>query len=702
MVNSTTPVNLLILSLFFLQPVFFNPKGDDVFHLAKNCFFLLFLLVLLLVWFVRRAEDDSPLGFKTRAFPLPVLFYVFSIFLSHMLSIHKPTSHIEMILTTGYFMWFVFFVHFMDVKNLVTRCLYLLSFSVFVSAIYGILQRSGIDFVSWSDASVRFRPSSAQGNPDFLGAFLAVSFPFIFYGFLKLMNDHDNPCRVKPGSALFLAVTLWFSFLSLLFASARASWLAWIAAMTVFLVFCPRGVYSRTWKFIAGLLLLFALTVFMVNRQDAPVNGVPRGAITERWKQTESAQVRLILWNDTLHLIRDAPLWGYGPATFALVYPRHRSVDILRIQAVTALPEDAHNEFLQKATTTGYFGLFAYLWLIFFVLLKITALRKSQPLYFAFLFSVFAGYNVQSLFNPRVPDLTLLFWFMTALSAGGRAEGSGSEEPLFFVPLPFSLSTRFLRMIFGSCVCMIIALLSIPWIVKPFIADMYYHKGELLLEAGNFEKAAFHFYFGMDMSPGCTKCRREFALCYKRVGELTGNKKILLEAIKEYEFLIKSMPYDASLYADMGRAYLVLASLDKKYFKQADANLKKAVSIDPKYPIFYNDLGIAYLNNGKYEEAKREFMKAKELVPEFFDAYQNLGVLYYKTEQLTRAISETQKAASLDASAAEPHANLALFFKDANRLHEAEKEIEIALKLFPGNKRYESLSKLISKKRRLK
>ena len=59
MVKTETPMNRFILLLFFLQPIFFNPRGDDVFHLAKNTYFCAFLKLLFIVWLVRRVESEE-------------------------------------------------------------------------------------------------------------------------------------------------------------------------------------------------------------------------------------------------------------------------------------------------------------------------------------------------------------------------------------------------------------------------------------------------------------------------------------------------------------------------------------------------------------------------------------------------------------------------------------------------------------------
>lgn len=688
MVKTETSINRFILFLFFLQPVFFNPRGDDVFHLAKNTYFCALLTLLFLVWLVRRFESEDKFCFLKSTFPAPLLFFVLSALLSYILSIHKQTSQNELILTLSYFLWFLFFIHLLTKEEGMQTILYVLSFSVFFASMYGLFQRFGIDFVHWSDPSVRFRPSSTQGNPDFFGAFLAVSFPYVLYLVLKMFEGITSPLRSKPAMLLFLFLTLWLSFLAMLFTFARASWIAWLGALFIFLLFTPKETYRKTWHVFLFMFLVLGATVLIVNQHKIPIIGA-QGAvgIGGRLGVGSSGQIRLILWGDTLHLIRRAPFYGYGLSTYSLVYPRHRSVDILKIQAITALPEDAHNEFLQRATTTGFLGFFCYAWLVAYIYLKMLKLRQCKPLLSAVLLSSFTAYHIQSFFNPRVPDLALLFWMTCGLViSAGETEHSPTTRPFSML---LTSASKNLRIIFSLSLCLLIAVFTLPKIMWPVVADTQFHQGILLFQAGRFEKASFHYAYAVEADKNCLKCARELALCYKRVGELTGSGQIMQTAAKEYEKLLPRMPYDGSLYADAGRAYLVLASKQKKYYKQAIKHLKHAVALDPNYPIFYNDLGIAYLHSGNNVDAEKALKNASKLVPDFFDPYLNLGVLYYRMKKLPLAIKNAQKALKLDPQSAEAHANLAVFYNESGgREKDAVNEAELAVKYSQGNKRY--------------
>lgn len=53
----------------------------------------------------------------------------------------------------------------------------------------------------------------------------------------------------------------------------------------------------------------------------------------------------------------------------------------------------------------------------------------------------------------------------------------------------------------------------------------------------------------------------------------------------------------------------------KQLWKEAEFRWEKAVELDPKYAAAWNNLGIAYEQQGKFDEAKKAYDKANTLEP---------------------------------------------------------------------------------------
>ena len=77
-----------------------------------------------------------------------------------------------------------------------------------------------------------------------------------------------------------------------------------------------------------------------------------------------------------------------------------------------------------------------------------------------------------------------------------------------------------------------------------------------------------------------------------------------------------------AVHIDLGMAYARTGDLDK-----AEASLKRALQLNPRHPIAYNELGMVYRRKGKFNEARASYQKALELFPMFHFAHRNLAIL---------------------------------------------------------------------------
>lgn len=89
---------------------------------------------------------------------------------------------------------------------------------------------------------------------------------------------------------------------------------------------------------------------------------------------------RLHIWQKTLPLILQRPIWGSGPDTFALVYPQNDVVNNIRfLSRPYLLVTKAHNTYLNMAVNLGLLGLIAYSALQCYGIRKLWQYRRSGP-----------------------------------------------------------------------------------------------------------------------------------------------------------------------------------------------------------------------------------------------------------------------------------------------------------------------------------
>ena len=82
-------------------------------------------------------------------------------------------------------------------------------------------------------------------------------------------------------------------------------------------------------------------------------------------------------------------------------------------------------------------------------------------------------------------------------------------------------------------------------------------------------------------------------------------------------------------------------------YEEAINAFKKAIEINPKDPIYLDNLTRLYLSLGKYDELIPYYKKLIDLNPSDADYHNNLGAVYKRKKQPEDAIQSFQKAVTL-------------------------------------------------------
>lgn len=111
----------------------------------------------------------------------------------------------------------------------------------------------------------------------------------------------------------------------------------------------------------------------------------------------------------------------------------------------------------------------------------------------------------------------------------------------------------------------------------------------------------------------------------------------------------------------------------------------KALSLDTRYYLAWNALGLAHSMKGRLDEAAKAYQKCLEVSPQFTEAHNNLGTVYQEMNQLDKAEAEFQKALTdLTYQNRElPYFNLARLYVVQNRLDLALDNVQKAIQIKP-------------------
>ncbi|WP_372797565.1 O-antigen ligase family protein, partial [Pontiella sp.] len=235
-----------------------------------------------------------------------------------------------------------------------------------------------------------------------------------------------------PQTGIYLKILAAYSFVVMLpplfLTESRAGWLGSIACVgTVIGLMALR----RSKKLFAVLVVLIPLCSVLIlagawrfsetfQRRMQPVVTFLEGQ-AEEGIGSEARDFRPQTWMDTLDMIREKPLTGYGPAAYRYAYPEFRK----RWGGQRMVTGHPHNEYLELTADFGLIGflLFAAAWLYGSIWMLVRSLKAEETRHafmgFAFLGTV-AGTMVHSFFDfqMHVFPNAMIFALLAAVAAG--------------------------------------------------------------------------------------------------------------------------------------------------------------------------------------------------------------------------------------------------------------------------------------------
>ncbi len=215
-----------------------------------------------------------------------------------------------------------------------------------LASFYGIAQYFDVDPFQTASAyhaqagdSTNVRPPGTMGHADFFGWWLAVA---LFCAVAM--------ARIETGLWQWVARAAGLlSGAAILFTGTRSAMLAVIAGFGF--LGLSSGIKLRKTHAWAALALAALLIAFYFS----PAGTRMRARV--QWSASEPlGGARPLLWRDSLRMVIDRPLTGFGPETFAAEFPRYQSTELARLLP-SFYQESPHNTALDALTSEGIPGL---------------------------------------------------------------------------------------------------------------------------------------------------------------------------------------------------------------------------------------------------------------------------------------------------------------------------------------------------------
>ncbi|MFP4476556.1 MAG: tetratricopeptide repeat protein [Desulfatibacillaceae bacterium] len=410
---------------------------------------------------------------------------------------------------------------------------------------------------------------------------------------------------------------------------------------------------------------------------DNPAGAVPDPRLAGKRSVDPSGKLRKAIFLNTMEMIKDRPLLGYGLGNHKVYYPLYvRKKVVEEVFSEDAQLTNVHNDHLQAASELGLVGYAMLVWLaVVVVLVTVVLFRKGGSLErdrFLVLAMVVAacGLMVNAMFSfpfqRSIPPLTFLSYLGVL---GFMYERKQGREPKRF-PRPL-----------GPALC-IAAGLGFILLLRVEMRWLKADRRYLMMTSA--EKQG---WWGTVIREG----ERTLALnphrakVYSYLGRAYVESNMPEQGIEALKQVIDAYPNHMNALLNLGVAYGNTQQYDK-----ALETYEKVVDIKPDYGKAHNNIANVYMRQQQFEKALREFSLAAKYDPENAVVRFNAGIVALKLEKYEKAAVEFAKAAEIRPEWAAAHRNLgAVLHHYLNRKEEALEHIRTARELEAAQKRAE-------------
>jgi O-antigen ligase len=665
--------------LFFLVPLIFFGNTSELFEFNKMWLTFGLTTIITTAWISKMIISKKILITRT-PLDIPLALFLASQIISTIFSLDTHVSfwgyysrfNGGLLSTISYILLYYAFVSNLQIKN-VLRILSVSLISGLCTALWGfpshfgydptcLVFRGSLDTNCWTDA---FRPTirafSTLGQPAWFAAYLSLLLP-LSMAYLIINAQKNKNGRLYAYA--FLSVLL---YVCLIFADTRAGTTAFYVADILFwiIIFAKNLALRKTiLKYFLILHLAFLICNFFYG---APINSLNKFTFPQLMKQsappassqttkpeektsiktiniTDSAQIRLIVWQGAIDAWKTNPVFGTGVETFAFAYYQHRPAKHNLTSEWDYLYNKAHNEYLNYLTTTGIAGLATYLAIIFiFIFLSLKYIKNyktsvpTKPQHILLTTALLTAYItilITNFFGFSVCIINLYFFLIPAfiflLNNKLQTQTSNKKE---HISITWSQWTALI-------IAILIAAFILLNLFRYWYADTDYALG-LNLDRGEAYQQAFpklqnavatipdEPVYSDELAVNLATLSQAF---YLQKDSKTG-AQLANQAINIDNEVIKNHPNNVVFWKNRLRIFYSLAAAgdpknQEKYLEEALISLKKSQQLAPTDAKISLNLGLLLGQTGNLREGTKELQKTIQLKPDYIDAYIALGQFY--------------------------------------------------------------------------
>ncbi|MFH1383339.1 MAG: O-antigen ligase family protein [Candidatus Omnitrophota bacterium] len=668
---SNFSIDTLIKLLVIFVPLFFIfGKGEHYYFSIYDVFkevTIQSIAALLAGFFILKLYADDDCRIKYSPLLWPIIFF----FISILLSLLQVFNMYEGVIYTR--RWLSLFVilfvmyNYINDKKLIRRYINYFIFIGSVVSLYGILQHLTIDFTFLHQ---NFTGNSTLGNPNFSSEFILIVFPMAL---VLVFADHH------AGRFLYYIMATIIMLVYLILNKSRAVWIGGsLAGMSIvfYLVYnyFTNGIKYHVWKkekahalFVlrsvgvcTGIFMVLILVSFTPLSKKSThllqLKKMTQQIGTEIFTLTEiklakgdivrgdTMTQRLLIWRNTLRMIRSRSILGVGIGNFKIQYQPYRTKAEQLSTGPDIFVRRTHNEHIQFLAEIGLFGIVFFYWIIIASVRMCVAMIKGakdfygQCVAIGFMVSIVSAY-IAAFFNfsLQTPTPSMGLWFLTALMMASYCvflKKNISSNILTRITRETKHALRHGLIIVAVC-CFVLPV----WLVRPAGAYYCYQYGQALDRMGlkydakiQLQKSLRYFYHAWET---------HFVLAntHAALGEM-------LEAKNEHLISLGLNPYHQKGHYNLANTLYKIGEADG-----AIKHYREAIRIDSVFYQAYNNLASIYYKQKEVpnhlEESLKYFREVVALKPDYPSGQYNIAFVLYLLKKYKEALPYAEYAVRL-------------------------------------------------------
>lgn len=529
--------------------------------------------------------------------------------------------------------------------------------------VYEVVQRFGLDPISWKAGYETARPFATLGNPGVLGQYLGTVAAGA--GALLVGSWAGVGWRTRSILVVWTVAAAAGSVLT----GTRAVALGLLAATTVLgasVVLQRAPARLRPSLGLAVALTVGGLLVLTpIGRGVQDVIGTGVGLTTGQLSPMEgSIAGRLDIYAVAAREVRERPVLGVGPDNFVVAYPAHRSEGMTRFHESDAPQTSPHSWILKVATDAGLMGLGAFMAMI--ALSATVAMKSGSPPLGLVGLAMVASFLGTGSISINDVGTEWLIWLALGIVAVGHIDAEPQSGPERARRRGRRHGGYGLRR--GSWTARAAVALGLLLSLTPAAGLAASHaaadarqsraqQGEARLQAA--VQAARR---AVSLDPGRPEYWHELGLAAGALGD--GQ-----EALRAFRRAAGLAPYQAVYLTNLAKAQILVGREgDANAQREALVTARAAVATDPYVAEVHYTLALALLSSGlaaeaaKASEAAEHADRAAQLLPGSLQYLQLAVTTHQRAGDLSRAIERQRQVAALTGNSLASRVRLAQLY----------------------------------------